>query len=120
MEAASQCYFGKSVDKLTPSQAAYLAGIINGPELYDSTARSAKAAARARWTYVLDGMARRGAITPGSAPRRELPKVLSQQPASQTKPAVGDQTEYLMGMVPGGGQGLRHQRADLQRSGYRI
>src|SRR5918912_2099595 len=36
VEAAAECYFRTSVDKLTPSQAAYLAGIINGPELYDS------------------------------------------------------------------------------------
>ena len=36
VEAASECYFHKDVAKLTPSEAAYLAGIINGPELYDS------------------------------------------------------------------------------------
>src|SRR4051812_33835743 len=36
IEAASQCYFRKPVSKLTPSEAAYLAGIVNGPELYDS------------------------------------------------------------------------------------
>ncbi len=47
VEAAAHCYFDKNVGELTPSEAAYLAGIINGPELYDSGTRAAAAAAEA-------------------------------------------------------------------------
>ncbi len=35
VEAASQAYFGKDVNKLTPAQCAYLVGILKGPENYD-------------------------------------------------------------------------------------
>ncbi len=35
IEAASQAYFGKDVNKLTPAQCAYLVGILKGPENYD-------------------------------------------------------------------------------------
>ena len=118
VEAAAQCYFGKSVDKLTPSQAAYLAGIVNGPELYDSTARSAKEAARARWTYVLDGMAAMGSITPQQRAEARFPKVLPRN--HQTKQAAGDQTEYLLGMVREEAKGYGISEQDLERGGYRI
>lgn len=35
IQAASQAYFGKDVNKLTPAQCAYLVGILKGPENYD-------------------------------------------------------------------------------------
>jgi len=35
IEAASQVYFGRDVEKLTPAQSAYLVGILKGPENYD-------------------------------------------------------------------------------------
>jgi penicillin-binding protein 1A len=35
IQAASQAYFGRDVNKLTPAQAAYLVGILKGPENYD-------------------------------------------------------------------------------------
>ena len=41
IQAAARAYFGKDVDKLTVSEGAFLAGIINSPEIYDpSMARS--------------------------------------------------------------------------------
>ena len=75
VEAAAQCYFGKHVKDLTPSQAAYLAGIIDGPELYDSGTPSALAAAQARWTYVLDGMVSQGWLSPAERAKAVFPKV---------------------------------------------
>jgi penicillin-binding protein 1A len=35
IQAASQAYFGKDVNKLTPAQSAFLVGILKGPENYD-------------------------------------------------------------------------------------
>jgi membrane peptidoglycan carboxypeptidase len=118
VEAAAQCYFGKHVDKLTPSQAAYLAGIVNGPELYDSTTPAAKAAARARWAYVLDGMAAMGSISPRQRAQAVFPKVLPRN--RQAKQAAGDQTEYLLGMVREEAKGYGISEQDLERGGYRI
>jgi membrane peptidoglycan carboxypeptidase len=120
VEAAAQCYFGRSLDKLTPSQAAYLAGIINGPELYDSGTAAAKAAAKARWTYVLDGMASTGSISQkqravaGTVPPKILPR------NHQTKQVAGDQTEYLLGMVREEAKQYGISEQELQRGGYRI
>jgi membrane peptidoglycan carboxypeptidase len=118
VEAAAQCYFGKHVDKLTPSQAAYLAGIVNGPELYDSTTPAAKAAVRARWTYVLDGMAAMGSISPQQRAEAVFPKVLARN--HQAKQAAGDQTEYLLGMIREEAKGYGISEQDLERGGYRI
>ncbi len=57
IQAASKAYFDKDVEKLTPSEGAYLAGIINAPEAADRVrtrrARSAPSSAGgwspARW-----------------------------------------------------------------------
>ena len=118
MEAAAQCYFRKDVAKLTPSQAAYLAGIINGPELYDSTATvDYTEAARARWTYVLDGMAP-GVHHSWQRAEARVPQGPSPQPPDE---AGGRRPDGVpAGDGPGRGRGLRHQRQDLERGGYRI
>ena len=98
--------------ELTPSEAAYLAGIINGPPSSTTPGRRRrKAAARARWTYVLDGMVGAGLAARRRARRGAFPKVKPRNAPDEA--GAGDQTEYLLGMVRGGGQGLRHQRAGL-------
>ena len=118
VEAAAQCYFNKPVAKLTPSEAAYLAGIVNGPELYDSRTAAAKAAATARWSYVLDGMASMGSITPQQRAGAVLPKVLPRH--RQAKQAAGDQTEYLLGMIREEAKAYGITEQNLEQGGYRI
>ena len=59
--AAATNYFGKSLDELTLSQAAFLAGLPKGPSNYSPTRR--KEAAIARRNYVLDQMWENGYIT---------------------------------------------------------
>jgi membrane peptidoglycan carboxypeptidase len=117
VQAAAQCYFHKDIDQLTPSEAAYLAGIIKGPELYDSP--GSEAAAQARWQYVMDGMATEGWI---SARQRAKAKPPTVQPRPTAKAVVpGDQTEYLLGMVRDEAErtyGITEQ--ELQTGGYRI
>ncbi|MCW2526239.1 MAG: hypothetical protein JWM76_1099 [Pseudonocardiales bacterium] len=54
IEAASQAYFGVDVDKLTVTQGAMLAGLIQAPADYDPA--TALKLATDRWNYVLDGM----------------------------------------------------------------
>lgn len=46
IEAASQVYFGKDVNQLTPPEAAYLVGILKGPENYDPEENYERAVAR--------------------------------------------------------------------------
>jgi membrane peptidoglycan carboxypeptidase len=120
VEAASQCYFHKSVGKLTPSEAAYLAGIINGPELYDSGTAYYKAAARARWNYVLDGMVTEGWLTPQVRQAAKFPKIAPKSRAEVTTSRFGSQQRYVMDMVAAEADEMGISAADLQRNGYRI
>jgi penicillin-binding protein 1A len=61
--AATRVYFGtqKNPADLTPGQAAFLAGLINGPAYYDPALYFERA--KQRQLYVLDGMVRMGALT---------------------------------------------------------
>jgi membrane peptidoglycan carboxypeptidase len=65
--AATRVYFGaaKSPADLTSGQAAFLAGLINGPAFYDPALYFDRA--KQRQLYVLDGMVRMGALTQAQA-----------------------------------------------------
>jgi membrane peptidoglycan carboxypeptidase len=120
VEAASQCYFHKPVSKITPSEAAYLAGIINGPELYDSGTAYYSAAAKARWNYVLDGMVTEGWLSPQVRHAVKPPKIYPKTRAASTKTAFGSQQRYIMDMVAAEADQMGISATDLQRNGYRI
>ncbi|MEU2788615.1 transglycosylase domain-containing protein [Streptomyces sp. NPDC007100] len=59
IQAASRAYYGKDCDKLTPSEGAFLAALLNGPNLYDpyittETKGANLKRAEARWKWTLD------------------------------------------------------------------
>jgi membrane peptidoglycan carboxypeptidase len=58
IQAASQAYFGRSVETLTPSEGALLAGIIQSPSRWDPAVRPDDSVRR--WNYVMDGMVAQG------------------------------------------------------------
>ncbi|MFF7549056.1 transglycosylase domain-containing protein [Streptomyces canus] len=61
IQSAAQAYYGVDADDLDPAHAAYLAALVNAPSEYDVVAHPEnKAAAEARWNYVLDGMVKKG------------------------------------------------------------
>ncbi|MET7735130.1 transglycosylase domain-containing protein [Streptomyces sp. NPDC005402] len=61
IQSAAQAYYGVDADDLDPAHAAYLAALVNAPSEYDVVAHPGnKAAAEARWNYVLDGMVKKG------------------------------------------------------------
>ncbi|MFE1911670.1 transglycosylase domain-containing protein [Streptomyces anandii] len=61
IQAAAQAYYGVKAKDLDPARAAYLAALVNAPSEYDVSAHPEnKAAAVARWNYVLDGMVKQG------------------------------------------------------------
>ncbi len=64
--AASQTYFGKVPSQLTLSEAALLAGVLQSPDS-DNPVAGDKNAALTRRSYVLDSMAKMGAITAAQA-----------------------------------------------------
>ncbi|WP_405681655.1 transglycosylase domain-containing protein [Streptomyces sp. NBC_01238] len=57
IQAAAQAYYGKDIGSITTAEGAYLASLLNAPSAYDVVVHPGnKAAALARWNYVLDGM----------------------------------------------------------------
>ncbi|CAN5624829.1 transglycosylase domain-containing protein [soil metagenome] len=74
IEAASQAYFGVDVSKLSVSQGALLAAVIKSPEYYDP--RVTPAAAKDRWTYVVDGMVSTGKLTQAARDKLTFPTTI--------------------------------------------
>jgi membrane peptidoglycan carboxypeptidase len=96
VQAASKVYFNKDVSKLTPSESAYLAGIINGPELYDPLdSTESKIRAKERWRFVVNGEVGEGWLTQADADAMKFPKVVKFKPATTQKGYQG----YLLSMV---------------------
>ncbi|MDO0933503.1 transglycosylase domain-containing protein [Streptomyces sp. DG2A-72] len=61
IQAAAQAYYGMDAVDLDAAHGAYLAALLNAPSEYDVVAHPEnKAAAEARWSYVLDGMVKEG------------------------------------------------------------
>ncbi|MDP9093826.1 MAG: penicillin-binding protein [Actinomycetota bacterium] len=85
IEAAAQAYFGVDVSKLSEAQGAVLASSIRSPGYYDPAVNPA--AAKARWTYVLDGMVTTGHLTRAREAALTYPKVL--RPSSATDAVTG-------------------------------
>ncbi|MGV9384010.1 transglycosylase domain-containing protein [Nonomuraea sp. NPDC003707] len=77
IQAAAQAFFDKDVDKLTPAEAAYLAGRIQNPVVFDKTeAKKNWAPTRERFAYVIGGMAIVDPAKYGQLPKRaKFPKL---------------------------------------------
>lgn len=63
--AAAKVYFSKDAKALTAGQAAFLAGLINGPSYYDPRIHFDRA--KERQQYVLDGMVKTGKLSQADA-----------------------------------------------------
>ena len=94
IQAAAQAYYGINASQLNASQAAYLAALLQAPSAYDVDTATAdgKAAAIARWNYVLDGMQKLGWLTPAERAAETFPEV--KQPS--TIDGVSGQAGYLI------------------------
>ncbi|WP_159085939.1 transglycosylase domain-containing protein [Aeromicrobium chenweiae] len=97
VEVAAQTYFGKPAAKLNYAQSALLATIINSPSYYDPYAEGAKDRILPRFTYVLGGMAKSGAITAEQAAKfsDRLPKVIEKKDSNRFSGSKG----YLLDLV---------------------
>ncbi|MFF4359292.1 transglycosylase domain-containing protein [Streptomyces sp. NPDC001604] len=94
IRAAAQAYYGIRASQLSVPQSAYLAALLKAPSSYDvSTATPAlRAAAVARWNYVLDGMVDLGYL---DKDRRAAMAFPTPEPPRPT-PGVGGQAGYLI------------------------
>jgi membrane peptidoglycan carboxypeptidase len=76
IQAASQAYFGHPAKQLTVREGAVLASVLNSPGTLDPAyGKDNRAALKARYAYVLDGMVETGDLTAAQADRlsRRLP-----------------------------------------------
>jgi membrane peptidoglycan carboxypeptidase len=95
VDAAAHAYFRKDVGSLSVNEAAFLAGIINGPELYDpKDGKQSRKRAKVRWNYVLDGMVEMGTLSAEKRPRK-FPEPYAQRSSS----SLSGQRGYLLQMV---------------------
>jgi membrane peptidoglycan carboxypeptidase len=74
IQAAAKAYFGTGVAQLSVSQGALLAAVVRGPSIYDP--RINRAAAVARWHYVISGMVSQGWLTQARADQLHFPKTV--------------------------------------------
>ncbi len=107
IQAASQAYFGKDVNKLTPAQCAYLVGILKGPENYDPDDDYDNAINRRN--TVIDNM-----VNAGFIPESDAVKIKTD--ALKVKPYVGYQ-----GIAPHFAEMVRQQLQKMpELHGYDI
>ncbi|MFN0283784.1 MAG: transglycosylase domain-containing protein [Kineosporiaceae bacterium] len=127
VQAAARAYFGKTLDPavvkkdpskaLTPSESAYLAGIINGPELYDpADGTDSKARAQQRWQFVVDGMVAEGYVTADQASTMKFPKFVKFVSQNTPKGYRG----YLLQMVRKEATANGITASQLDTAGYDI
>jgi membrane peptidoglycan carboxypeptidase len=96
VEAASEAYFNKPVNKLNVSEGAFLAGIINAPSNYDpAKGAESVAAAQRRWNVVLDAMVTTGKLTEAQRDEQKWPAFAK----PREKASLGGQNGYLMRMA---------------------
>ncbi|MFF3211318.1 transglycosylase domain-containing protein [Streptomyces sp. NPDC002886] len=93
IQAASQAYYGKDVGKLTTAEGAYLATLLNSPSAFDVVAHpQGRGRATARWNYVLDGMVKKGWMTPAERATTQFPEPGKVRPAA----GLSGQRGYLV------------------------
>ena len=95
--AAAREFFGKDAASLSVGQAAFLAGLINGPSYYDP--QTSYDLAKQRQLYVLDGMVKTGHITEAQAGQAAQEDIKSELKLGRT--AFQSQAPHFVNYVIG-------------------
>ncbi|THA72290.1 penicillin-binding protein [Streptomyces sp. A0958] len=96
IQAAAQAYYGKDIGDVTTAEGAYLASLLNAPSAYDVvTHPENKAAAVARWNYVLDGMVKKDWLGAGERAAMTFPAPGPVKPAN----SLSGQRGYIVQAV---------------------
>lgn len=104
VQSAARAYFGKDVQKLTPSEGAYLAAVIQQPSRFADPKGSDLAAAQERWRSVISAMTQTGALTAEQAAAQKFPELTTPKKPFELK----GQAQYMLEQVT----------AELNRRGY--
>ncbi|WP_328933799.1 MULTISPECIES: transglycosylase domain-containing protein [unclassified Streptomyces] len=118
IQAAAQAYYGKDAADLDAGRGAYLAALLNAPSEYDVVAHPEnKAAALARWNYVLDGMVKKGWLTQAERTGMKFP--MPKEATAST--SMSGQRGYIVGAIKDYLTTNKIIDADtLEAGGYRI
>ena len=117
IQTASEVYFGKSVSKLSISQAAVLASILRSPGYYDpSYGKENATRLKARWQYVIDGMVAKEWLTTAQAKSLKYPAIRDRV----TSGALAGPKGYVISWVVHELAKLGFTEAQLQTGGYVI
>lgn len=118
VQVAAKTYYGKPASELTVPEAAALATIINSPTAFDPYSEGGQERMLGRYQYVIDGMAKVGAITPEEAAQfsQALPAFQPQQVSNR----FGGTNGYLLSMVQKEMADLKFSETDVNGRGLRI
>jgi membrane peptidoglycan carboxypeptidase len=98
VQAAAQAYFGVDAKDLTLQQSVVLASVLNNPSQFDpSNGKSHKEALKARYRYVLGGMASMGTLPPAKAQKAE--RHLPAFPVFKESSRYGGQKGHMLTLV---------------------
>ena len=118
IQTASQAYFGKDVQDITPSEGAVLASVINGPSLYDpALGEEQTQRTKERWEYVLDGMVEEGWMTPAERQAQKFPETTAPKKTRTKTDDIGFVTEGVRAELR---TKLNLSDAAIDRGGYKI
>lgn len=116
IQSASQAYFAKNVQNLTPSDGALLAGMIQSPSRWDPAVSPEKAVQR--WTFVLDGMVAQGWLDPRARQAARFPTTVARKAAAAGVPA--DSRGHIVNAVTAELEELGITEQDIAKEGLRI
>ncbi|MEV0614983.1 transglycosylase domain-containing protein [Nonomuraea sp. NPDC050404] len=104
VQSAARAYFGKDVEKLTVSEGAYLASVIQQPSRFAAPKGSDLAAAQQRWRSVMSAMEQTGRLTAQQVAAEKFPELRAPKKPFELK----GQAQYMLEQVT----------AELNRRGY--
>ncbi|WP_308259585.1 transglycosylase domain-containing protein [Pseudonocardia sp. H11422] len=116
IQSASQAYYGKTVDQLSPSEGALLAGLIQSPSRWDPAINPDKAVQR--WEFVMDGMVSQNWLTPAERAEARFPQTSPRKLASGGVP--GDSRGHIVHAVKEELEALGISDQELGQEGLRI
>ncbi|GAB2979303.1 transglycosylase domain-containing protein [Amycolatopsis acidiphila] len=113
IQAAAHAYFNKDAAQLSPSEAALLAGLIQGPSKSENTEY-----AQWRWNYVMDNMVKYQWLPAAERQAAQFPTPL---PKDQTKPqAIKGPEAFIQAQVEDELDAAGYSKEKLQAGGYNI
>ena len=113
VQAAAHAYWNKDASQLTPSEAAMLAGLIQGPGKSENTEYVTW-----RWNYVMDQMVKYNWLSKTDRDAAQFPTPL---PKDQTKPeTISGPNAYIQQQVEDELEAAGYSKEKLQAGGYNI